>query len=671
MEISRSEAKERIEKLKKAINRYRYSYHVLDKEEISPEALDSLKHELYLLEQQFPEFITPDSPTQRVAGKPLKEFKKVRHKKRMLSLEDAFTEEEMKDWMERVMKYLKINREPELYAETKFDGLALSLIYKDGILDTVSTRGDGEVGEDVTQNAKTIEAIPLKIEEAALDKLRNKKEIEVRGEAVITKKNFEEINKKQKELGLPPYANPRNLVAGSIRQLDPKITASRKIDFYAYDLLMEDNLKTHEEKHHLLNEMGFKTDPYAKVCPLLEDVFDFRKEIEKKRDKLAYEIDGVVVNFNDNKLFEEAGAVGKTPRASIAFKFPPQETTTIVEDIIVQVGRTGVVTPVAILKPVNIGGVIVSRATLHNEDEIKRLGIKIGDTVIVGRAGDVIPDIRLVLKQFRTGKERDFKMPKRCPVCNEELKRDTGGVILRCPNNKCPSRQKRSLYYFVSKSAFDIEGLGPKNINLLLDQGLIQDAADLFDLKEGDLIPLERFGEKSAQNIIEAINKRREIDFVRFIISLGIPNVGEKTAQDLAEKFKDLESLINAKIEDLMSVENIGEVVSKSIYDWFRNEYNKKFIKKLLAKVKVKKYVLEKTSKKLAGKKFVLTGALDSMSREMAKEKIRQLGGEVMESVSQNTDFVVKGKDPGSKFNKAKELGIKIIDEKEFLNMLK
>jgi DNA ligase (NAD+) len=665
MEISKAEAKKRIKQLKKVIHHHSYLYHVLDKPEISDAAWDALKNELEELELKFPDLITPDSPTQRVSGKALDKFEKVIHKVPMLSLSDAFGEKEMEEWLERLMKYLKISQEPEFFAENKFDGLAISLIYKDGILNTGSTRGDGVVGEDVTQNVKTIASIPLRLSYEG----RPRGLIEVRGEAVITKEIFEEINREQKKKKLPPYANPRNLVAGSIRQLDPKITASRRLDFYAYDLITDLEQKTHEEKHKILKEIGFKTDRGARLCTGLKDVFAFMNKIEKERQNLPYEIDGIVVTVNNLELFEKAGVVGKGPRGAIAYKFPPKESTTIVEDIWVQVGRTGILTPVAILRPVEIGGVIVTRATLHNEDEIKRLGLKIGDTVIVGRAGDVIPDIRKVLPEFRTGKEKNFKMPKNCPVCRQKVKRDKNGVLLRCVNTKCPSRKLRSLYYFVSRSAFDIEGLGPKSINLLIKENLIQDPADIFDLKEGDLIPLERFGEKSAQNLVRAIESKREIELEKFIVALGILNVGEKTAYDLAEKFGTLEKLKTAKLEELLQIENIGEVVARSVYDWFRDENNKRLLEKLLRRVKVKSFK-KRIKGRLEGKIFVLTGTLESMSRERAKDRIRELGGETTESVSKNTDYVVAGSEPGSKFNKAKELGVKIIDEKEFLSMI-
>lgn len=665
--MTKQEAKNRIEKLKKAINKYRYAYHVLNKSLISDTALDSLKHELYELERQYPELITKDSPTQRVAGEPLKEFKKVRRKISMLSLEDVFDDKEIEEWSARIMKLLGLSGMPEVYAESKFDGLAISLLYKHGILENASTRGSGAIGEDITQNAKTIEAVPLQLEISDV----SGGEIEVRGEAIITKEVFDKINREQKKKGLPPYANPRNLAAGSLRQLDPKITALRHLDFHAYALAADLGQKTHADEHDLLNNLGFKTDPYGKICKSLNDIFDFRKKLGEKRQSLKFEIDGAVLTLNSNELFKKAGVVGKAPRGAVAFKFSPKEATTIVEDILVQVGRTGVLTPVAVLRPVQVGGVTVSRATLHNEDEIKRLGLKIGDTVIVGRAGDVIPDIRKVIVELRTGKEKSFHMPAVCLICGKKVERDKSGVLTRCVNKKCPSRQRRAMSYFASRSAFDIEGLGPKSINLLLDEGLIQDPADIFDLKEGDLVPLERFGEKSAQNLINAIQSQTSVSLPRFLLGLGILHIGEQTVQGLAENFGSLENLRNASFADLEAIPNIGPKVAESIYQWFRDENNKKFLEKLLKYVKiVRQRRIRLGRKKLSGLKFVLTGALSSMSREEAKEKIHALAGKTSESLSQEVDYLVAGEESGSKLDKAKKLGIKILDEKEFLKMI-
>jgi len=662
--MEKDEAKNRIKKLKEVINHHRYLYHVKDKQEISDQALDSLKKELFDLEQEFPDLITSDSPTQRVAGKPLKEFKKIKHSKRMLSFNDAFLKEDIEDWRTRFLKLLPENEKNKIdfYCELKIDGLAIELIYENGILKTGSTRGDGNVGEDITQNLRTVEAIPLKIED--------KRRIIVRGEVFITKKEFERINKLQKEKGLPVYANPRNIAAGSVRQLDPKITAGRKLDSFAYELFLDSDFQTHEEKHKALEEFGFKTNKHNKYCKNLEEVVRFREHWIKQREKLNYEIDGVVVLVNNNKIFEKLGVVGKAPRGAIAFKLPQVQATTKVLDIKLQIGRTGAVTPVAVLEPVQVSGITIARATLHNEDEIKRLGLKIGDTVIVGRAGDVIPEIVKVLAELRTGKEKSFKMPEKCPSCKTKLIKSEKEALLRCPNTKCFARQRRNFYHFVSRAAFNIDGLGPKIIDKLLDEGLAQDPSDLFELKEGDVAPLERFAAKSAENLIKSIAEKKEISLSKFIYALGIRNIGQETAMDLAEHFGSVKKIKEAKLEDFDSVADIGPVVSKSIYEWLGNKDNIKFLEKLENAVKVENYKLQTTRYKLAGKTFVLTGGLESMTRDDAKAKIRNLGGNVSSTVSSKTDFLVVGSEPGSKAGRAEKLGVRIIDEKTFLKML-
>ncbi len=487
----------------------------------------------------------------------------------------------------------------------------------------------------------------------------------------ITKNEFERINQEQKNRGLSGYANPRNIAAGSIRQLDPKITASRHLDSFAYELLTDFGQKTHGDKHKILRELGFKTNKYNKQCKNLEEVFKFREHWQKNREKLDYEIDGVVVIVNDNAIFEKLGVVGKAPRGAVAFKFAPAEATTKVLDVKLQVGRTGAITPVAVLEPVQVTGITITRATLHNEDEIKRLGLKIGDTVIVGRAGDVIPDIIKVLPELRTGQEKNFKMPEKCPSCSAKLVKPEGEALWRCPNPKCFARQRRNFYHFVSRPAFDIEGLGPKIIDKLLDEGLVQDPADLFDLKEGDISPLERFAEKSAENLIKATQERKEISLAKLIYALGIRNIGQETAIDLADKFGSLERMQKAKLEDFDSVKDIGPVVSRSVYEWFQDKNNLKYLAKLEKNLKIKNYFKNLKTEKFKNLTFVLTGGLESMTRDDAKEKIRQLGGEVSESVSKNTDYVIVGSEPGSKADKAKKLGVKILSEQEFLEMLK
>ena len=668
--MEKSEAKKRIEKLKELVNRHRYLYHVLDKQEISDSALDSLKKELFDLEQEYPEFITKDSPTQRIGGEPLKEFKKFKHPQRMTSFNDAFSEADMQDWEKRFLKLLPDSQKGMVnyYCELKIDGLAIELIYKDGVLQTGSTRGDGTTGEDVTQNLKTIEAIPLTINE--------KKDIIARGEVFISKKEFERINKEQTAKGLAVYANPRNIAAGSIRQLDPKITASRKLDSFAYELLTDFGQVTHEDKHKILKDLGFKTNKHNKFCKNLQEVFEFHKKWIKEREKLDYEIDGVVVLVNSNEIFEKLGIVGKAPRAGIAYKFPQAQSTTKVVDIQVQVGRTGAMTPVAILEPVQVTGITITRATLHNEDEIKRLGLKIGDTVIVGRAGDVIPDIIKVLPELRNGKEKAFKMPEKCPACGTLLRQGFGGQaklenekILRCPNKNCFAQRRRNFYHFVSRTAFNMDGLGPKIIDRLMDEGLVQDPSDLFDLEEGDVKNLERFAEKSAENLIKSIQGKKEIALPKFIYALGIRNVGEETAIDLAKHFQNINKIKTAKLEDFEQILDIGPVVSKSIYEWFKDKENLKFVERLEKKVKITNP--QPKAQKFKDKTFVLTGSLESMSRDEARAKIRELGGDVSESVSSKTSYVVVGSEPGSKAEKAKKLGVKILAEKEFLNLIK
>jgi len=691
--MTKKEAQKRIEKLRKLIHHHRYLYHVLDRQGISEEALDSLKKEIFDLEQKFPEFITSDSPTQRVGGKPLEKFKKVRHFQPMLSFNDAFSEEDMEDWLERISKLLapEERKKIDFFCELKIDGLAIELTYEKGVLKTGSTRGDGIIGEDVTQNLKTIEAIPLRpreeedlaedLKKIDLDKLPAT--IIARGEIFIPKKEFERLNKEQDKKGLAKYANPRNVAAGSIRQLDPKVTSKRRLDSYAYDLITPARLasqgeaggdfgqETHQEEHEILKTLGFKTNPHNKYCKNLAEVFDFHKFWQEKRERLPYEIDGVVVIVDSNKIFEKLGVVGKAPRGAIAFKFALKQATTIVEDIKVQVGRTGALTPVAQLKPVQVGGVTISRATLHNEDEIKRLGVKIGDTVIVGRAGDVIPDIIKVLPELRTGKERNFRMPEKCPVCGTKLIKPEDEVVWRCLNPKCFAKQRRYFHHFVSKGAFNAIGLGPKIIDKLIEEGLVSDPADIFQLEEGDIIPLERFAEKSAQNLIESIRSRKKINLARFIYALGIRNVGEETALDLAEFFGSLEKIKKASLEDLQGIRDIGPIVAKSIYDWFQQKRNIELLDKLRKfGVEIESLKIKAKSLKLKGLTFVLTGSLETMTRDEAKERIRRLGGEISESVSKETDYVIVGKEPGSKFNIAKKFEVKTIEEREFLNIL-
>ena len=652
-------AKERIEKLKETINKYRYHRLVLDVPIVEESVEDSLKKELFDLETQYPDLITADSPTQRVGGKPLDKFEKFTHPSRMLSMLDAFNKKDLDDWLARLERIDPRAGESGFYCELKLDGLAIELVYKDGSFAVGATRGDGAVGENVTQNLKTVEAIPLTINEKRI----TNNEIVVRGEVFITKKEFERIKKTE------DYANPRNLAAGSIRQLDPKITASRKMDSYAYAIVSDFGQKTHEDEHHLLHELGFKTNPHNKFCATLVEVQRFRDYWAKHRETLNYEIDGVVVQINDNIMFRKLGTVGKTHRGAIAYKFSPREATTILKDIIVSVGRTGALTPVAILEPVEIGGTTVSRATLHNEDEIKRLGVKIGDTVVVGRAGDVIPDIKKVIAELRTGKEKVFKFPKKCPVCGHPVMRRGIEAAHRCFNKSCPAIRREALYHFVSKGALDIDGVGPKVIDALMDAGIIADPADLFTLTKTDFLNLDRFADKSAENAVSAIQSRKEITLARFIFALGIPHVGIETAVDLARKFGTLDKIKPASLEELIALRDIGAVIAKSIYNWLQH-HDKLISKFKKVGLKILKAESSQKSNKLKGLVFVFTGTMESLSRESAENLVRSHGGDASSSVSKSTSYVVIGENPGSKAEKAKKLGVKIIDEKEFLKLV-
>lgn len=670
--MNQRQAGERIEKLKKAIDKYRYAYHVENKSLISDEALDTLKKELFDLEQQFSDLVTPDSPTQRVAGKPLKEFKKVRHEKPMISLNDAFSEEDIEDWLKRLENYLGRKVKPEFFCEHKIDGLAIELVYENGVFVQGSTRGDGITGEDITQNLKTVDAIPLKIHG------NFPKHLVVRGEVFMTRKDFERINKEQAKKDEKTFANPRNMAAGSVRQLDPKITASRRLDSFEYAIVSDVSQKTHEEEHDLLKKWGFKTNHHNKLVTSVRGIYEFHKETAKQRDKLPYEIDGIVIIVNDNKTAETAGVIGKAPRAAIAYKFSPKEATTTVEAIQVQVGRTGALTPVAVLKPVQVGGITITHATLHNYDEIQRLGVKIGDTVIVSRAGDVIPQVTKVLTELRTGKEKEFHMPSKCPVDSSLVVKD--GVAYRCSNKNCGARQREFLYHFAA--AFGMDGLGPKIIDRFLDEGLIGDAADLFTVQKGDVAALERFGEKSADNIVEEIEARKKVPIERFVGALGILHVGEETARLLAQKALSVDHKLKSpadflaimqklSFEDLQEIPDVGPAVAKSIVEYFQDKRHTDLIKKF-EKVGM---VLETggvkpKSQKLKDKTFVVTGSLEQMSRDEAKAKIRAFGGEVSESVSKKTTYVVAGAEPGSKLDKAHKLGVEVLDEKAFLNLL-
>ena len=671
----KKQAQDRVKKLRDEINELRYRYHVLDDPKITDDVYDSLTSELKEIEKRYPEFKTAESPTGRIGGQPLEKFKKISHPSRMLSLNDVFEQQELLDWYERIKKLLETNKSLEFYCDLKMDGLAVELMYQNGCLETGSTRGDGQIGEDVTQNLKTIEDIPLV--------LNNKSgQLVVRGEAFIGKKEFARLNKEQSKRENKIFANPRNVVAGSIRQLNPRITASRKISFFSYGVYGsgEEFLKkfpTKQSEHQFLRKLGIKTNPEGKICRSIEEVMEYHKHWIKHREELDYEIDGIVVVVNGNRLFQRLGVVGKAPRGAIAFKFAAKKAVTIVENIIVQVGRQGNLTPVAVLKPVKVGGVTISRASLHNEDEIQRLGLKIGDTVVVERAGDVIPQVAEVLPKLRSGEEKPFNMPKKCPVCGCPTERrlisekENKGAATVCTNKHCPAKNLKAIEHLVS--AFEIYEIGPKIVERFKDEGLITDAADLFTLKKEDIQGLERFGEKSADNIIASIDEHRKVSLAKFIYALGILHVGEETAIDLADHFGSLDKLSSASFEELDSIENIGGAVAKSIFEYFKDKHNLEYIHRLMKNgvIVSKQDTVNSKQGKLSGKKVVVTGTLESLSREEAKKAVRQAGGDWTLSVSKNTDYVVVGSEPGSKYEKAQKLGVKILSEKEFLNLLK
>ncbi len=672
--MKKEDAVVRISRLREAINRHRYAYHVLDRQEISDDALDSLKKELFDLEEEYPDLVTPDSPTQRVGGQALDKFKKIRHAGRMYSLNDAFSEADVVAWLTRLENFL--GKAPkEFHCDLKMDGLAIELIYENGMLVTASTRGDGITGEDVTENIRTIDAIPLRLT-AEAEPVPER--LVVRGEIFLARKELERINKELTAAGKEPYANPRNLAAGTIRQLDPKIAASRKLRFYAYDFLNAEG--AHMQEYARLKSWGIPVNPEGVVVHSIAEINAFRNKVEKMRDGLAYEIDGVVVSVNDNELYMRAGYVGKAPRAAIAYKFSPLEATTIVEDIKVQVGRTGVLTPVAHLRPVILHGVTITHATLHNADEIVRLDLKIGDTVIVSRAGDVIPKIQSVVTDLRTGNEKDFIMPSSCPADGSMVVRD--GVAYRCSNKRCGAVLERGLKHFVSRNAFNIEGLGPKIINKFLEEGLIADAADIFTLEEGDIAALPQFGELSARNIVREAASKKTVPLSKFLYALGIQHIGEETARAIARQYRaELAGIASPlavatflsgkKPEDLQIIGDIGPVVAQVLQTWLSESRNIRLIERLTsAGVVISAEPEAVEGGRLKGKSFVLTGTLASMSRDEAKEKIRALGGTTSESVSKKTSYVVAGAEAGSKRATAEKLGVPVLTEVEFIALI-
>lgn len=665
-----SEAKTRATKLRDQINEYRYNYHVLNRSIMSEEAADSLKHELAQIESEYPELITPDSPTQRVAGQPLAKFSTVAHQSSMLSLNDVFDQAEIAAWAERISKL-----EPtinEYYVEMKMDGLAASLVYEDGRFVQGLTRGDGFTGEDVTANLRTIESVPLELRhDASVPASVYRGRFEVRGEVLLYKTDFAALNARQAELGKPLFANTRNTAAGTIRQLDPRLVAARKLRFQMYALATElDGITLHSQEHELASKVGFPVDPNSRIVHSVGEVMEVIGNWKEKRHDLPYGTDGLVITVNNLASFRRLGVVGKAPRGAVAYKFAAEQSTTKLKDIQISIGRTGAATPFAVLEPVVIAGSTVQMATLHNENEIKRKDIRIGDTVIVQKAGDVIPEIVEPLPKLRTGQEKVFKMPKKCPICNTELVKTNKEAVWRCPNFNCSALERGRIIHFGSKVAFDIEGLGESTVDALLDSKLIADAADLFNLTVGDVAGMPRFAQKSAENLIDGIKARKAVSLDRYIYALGIRHVGAQTAVDLARHFGSLENFEASTTEDLAQIPGIGEVVAASVIEWLHEPRSQKLLAKLKT-VGVTATPLKTTQGKLTGQAFVITGALEAFSREEAAAQIKALGGQVQTSVTRDTTCLVVGADPGdSKLAKASKLGTRQISESELLRLL-
>jgi len=657
-----TEAKKKIEKLRAEIRHHDHLYYVLDRPAISDQAYDKLFRELARLEQEHPELVTPDSPTQRVGGEPLKAFKTVTHKQPLLSLDNVMNEDELLAFDRRVREGLG-QEQIEYVCELKMDGLAVTLTYKRGEFVVGSTRGDGIHGEDITANLKTIKAIPLVLPEAV--------DLEVRGEVYLPVKELFKLNEEREAQDQPKFANPRNAAAGSLRQLDPKITATRPLTICQYFAQTRARLKTHLATLDYIKELGFRVNPNIKLCHGIAEVKKFIKHWESAREKLPYEIDGIVVKVNNLAEQAKLGFTSRAPRWAAAFKYPPMQAESVIEEIQVQVGRTGAMTPVAHLKPVHLAGVIVKRATLHNEDEIRRKGIRIKDHVKVQRAGEVIPEVVEVIKSKRTGREQEFKMPDKCPVCGAEIFKPEGEAIARCTNAACPAQVMGRVRLFTSREAMDIEHVGWALIDQLVAKELIKDAADLYSLKKADVMELERMADKSAQNVIDSIKASLDRPLERLIYALGIRMIGRRTAQLLADHYHDIDSLTEAKEDELSRIHEVGPKVAASIVTFFKQKGNVHLLEKLKKAGVRTKELRTKGPKPLAGKTFVFTGGLSAYTRPAAEELVRKLGGSASGSVSKQTDYVVAGTDPGLKYDKAKKLGVTILTETEWLNMVK
>jgi DNA ligase (NAD+) len=661
----------KIEALREKIRHHEYRYYVLDDPEISDADFDLLMNELKRLEAEHPKLVTPDSPTQRVGGKPREGFVKAKHSSPMLSLDNAYSEEELRDWERRVHE-LSGRTDLEYMCELKLDGMSLALVYSDGRLDRGITRGDGSVGEDVTSNVRTVRSVPLTIAKDKLKKAGIPADFEVRGEMLMPLAAFRKMNEERERQGLPVFANPRNFTAGTVRQLEPSITAQRRMDFFAY-MLLKDGQTYFDRQSKAMDALtlaGFKVNPNRKLAKNLEEVWKFIQSWEAKRESLPYEIDGIVIKVDRTAWQQELGFTGKAPRWAIAYKYAARGGVTQIEDILVQVGRTGKLTPVAALKPVPIGGTTVSRATLHNMDEIERLGVKIGDWVEVERGGDVIPKVVKVVEDAGQNNEhprghKQFAMPEHCPVCGGNVVRTPGEVDHRCVNANCPAKLQGTILHFASRHVMDIDGLGEVLVNQLTERGLVKNVADLYKLTKDDLLQLERMGEKSAENVLAEIEASKKLPLERVIYGLGIRFVGERTAQFLAEHFGDLDAIMKASAEELEEVNEVGPRIAESIVEFFGDEHNRKLVSDLRKAGLTFTGQKKEKGTKLAGKTFVLTGTLARHTRDGAKKMIEDAGGRVSGSVSKKTDYVVAGSDAGSKLDKARELGVSVIGEEE------
>lgn len=674
MKLSKENPAERAAKLRQLVNDYRYHYHVLDESIMSEAAADSLKHELAQLESEHPELITPDSPTQRVAGTPLPGFTQVRHQTRMISLNDVFNEEEVAAWIKRTQKLVG-DAELEFFADLKMDGLACALVYQDGVFAQAVTRGDGQVGEDVTANVRTIESVPMQLRADAAHAAFLRGRTEIRGEIIIYKDDFEALNRKREQEGLPVYANPRNLAAGSIRQLDPKLAAARPLRFRAWEILRDDpsELSTNREAYNAIRALGVPVNPQARTLQGIDHIMEFAAEWDEKRHDLPFNTDGLVIKLNDRALFAQLGVVGKAPRGAVAYKYPAEEATTVVKDIVLSIGRTGAATPVAVFDPVVVAGTTVQHASLHNADEIARKDVRVGDTVVIFKAGDIIPQVLKVLPELRPKKSKPFDMDAELKRQYPELAfvRPEGEAVYRVKGATGTLLLKQALAHFASKGALDIDGMGEKNVAALVDAKLVHDLADIYRLTKEQVLTLERFADISAGKLVGAIAAVRHPQLPRFIYGLGIRHVGSQTAIDLAEQFKSLEALQHATLEELLAVEGIGEVVAESIAAWFADPDNAAQLEKF-KKLGVEPVYESHANGPLHGKAFVVTGTLEAMSRDEAAEKIRALGGTFQSSLGKDTDYLVVGKNVGgAKLAKAKKWGTEQLNEVAFLKMIK